>query len=233
MREESFEYIAAVKAGDTGEMADELGDVLLQVVLNSQIASEKGQFDLAQVARNLSEKMIRRHPHVFDNSAGAKINSDQVTTRWEEIKASEGKGKSPKHAINEKDLRYPALYSSHRIGAKTRDLNFDWDEPNQVAYKVEEEWQELKEEITNFPHSNLERVREEMGDFLFSAAQLARHLGLDPEECLDEANRKFVRRFNQVEDMITSEGKGFTDLNQLELDHYWNAVKMKEKESKK
>ncbi len=228
LREESYEFIAAVKSGNTAEMADELGDVLLQVVLHAQIASESGKFDLAQVARTISDKMLRRHPHVFDNKSGASVKTEEVKARWEEIKASEGKAK--KHAINEKDLRYPALLSAHRIGAKTKELNFDWEDPSQVAYKVEEEWQELKEEITSFPDSNISRIREEMGDFLFSAAQLARHLGLNPEECLEEANQKFVRRFNQVEDLIASEGKGFKDLNQRQLDHYWDAVKMKEKE---
>ncbi len=228
IREESYEFIAAVEAQDYEEMADELGDVLLQVVLHSQIASETGKFNLEQVARNISDKMIRRHPHVFDNKDGATIKTEEVKERWEQIKASEGKVK--KYAINEKDLRYPALHSAHRIGAKTKELNFDWEDPSQVSYKVEEEWQELKEEITSFPSSNMQRVKEEIGDFLFSAAQLARHLGLDPEECLDEANRKFVRRFNQVEDLITADSKGFKELNQRELDHYWDAVKMKEKE---
>lgn len=231
LREESYEFIAAVRAHNDEEMADELGDVLLQVVLHAQIASESGKFDLAQVARNISDKMVRRHPHVFDNEAGTSVKTEEVKARWEEIKASEGKTK--KHAINEKDLRYPALLSAHRIGAKTRELNFDWEDPAQVAYKVEEEWQELKEEITSFPQANIKRVREEIGDFLFSAAQLARHLGLDPEECLEEANKKFVRRFNQVEDMISAEGKSFTDLKQRELDHYWDAVKIKEKEGSK
>ena len=227
LREEIYEFISAVKSCDYEEMADELGDVLLQVVLHSQIASESGKFDLAQVAHNISEKMIRRHPHVFDNQAGEQIDSQKVKENWEQIKKSEGKIR--KYEINDKDMRYPALLASHRIGAKTRDLNFDWDDPAQVAYKVEEEWQELKEEITSFPNSNLKRVKEEMGDFLFSAAQLARHLGLDPEECLSEANAKFVRRFNKVEDLITNENLKFTDLNQQELDHYWDAVKMQEK----
>lgn len=227
MREEAYEFISAALAGDFKEMQGELGDVLLQVVLHAQLASEEGHFNLADVARHISDKMIRRHPHVFDNQKGESISSTEVKTNWEKIKAQEGAKK--KYEISDKFLRYPALMSADKIGAKTRELNFDWDDPSQVAYKVEEEWQELKEEITSFPHSNLDRVKEEMGDFLFSAAQLARQLGLDPEECLEAANKKFVKRFNQVEDLIGAKNLGFKDLSQKELDHYWDQVKMNEK----
>lgn len=227
MREEAYEFISAAEKGDAHEMADELGDVLLQVVLHSQIASESKSFDLAQVARTISEKMIRRHPHVFDNKQNTSITTAEVKSNWAKIKEQEGPKAS--YEIGEKYLRYPALLSAHKIGAKTKELNFDWEDPAQVAYKVEEEWQELKEEITSFPQSNLDRVREEMGDFLFSAAQLARHLGLDPEECLARANKKFVGRFNQVEDLIKEKDLKFQDLTQRELDHYWDAVKMREK----
>lgn len=227
MREEAYEFINAAEKGDMNEMADELGDVLLQVVLHAQIASESSSFDLAQVARTISEKMIRRHPHVFANQEKSAITSAEVKSNWAKIKDQEGR--KSEYEIGEKHLRYPALLSAHKIGAKTKELNFDWEDPAQVAYKVEEEWQELKEEITSFPHSNLERVKEEMGDFLFSAAQLARHLGLDPEDCLAQANKKFVGRFNQVEDLIKEKNLKFQDLTQRELDHYWDAVKMREK----
>lgn len=221
--EESYEFVQAVENQNTSEMEEELGDVLLQVVLHSQLASEKGQFDLESVAKKLSDKMVRRHPHVF--SDGDAKTSEEVKVKWQEIKAAE---KQKKYSIDTNDLAAPALTSSFKIGAKTKDLNFDWDDAAQVSYKVEEEWQELKEELM-LSKINKDRVKEELGDFLFSVAQLARHLDVDPEEALRDANKKFVRRFNRIEDMIKSENKTFKDFDQMQLDHYWNLAKGEEK----
>ena len=148
---------------------------------------------------------------------------------WKKIKAEEGK--DPGYAIGEKYLHMPALKSSEKIGAKTKELNFDWEDASQVVYKVEEEWQELKEEIVPGVQVNREAIKEELGDFLFSVAQLARHVGIDPETCLRDSNKKFIRRFNAVEDKLRNEGKTFTDFDQMELDHYWNQVKSEEKNS--
>lgn len=223
--EEAYEFMHAVENDDLEHMEEELGDVLLQVVLHAQIASETKKFDLESVAAKLADKMVRRHPHVFADG-GAKT-ADEVTAKWQEIKASE---KAKRHAIHEGHLAAPALTSSTKIGAKTRELNFDWDDAAQVAYKVEEEWQELKEEIVG-PKINHQRAKEEMGDFLFSVAQLARHLNIDPEAALRDANKKFLRRFNQVEDMIVGEGKNFSQMNQMQLDEYWNMAKSREKKA--
>lgn len=220
--EESYEFMHSVEMQDTAAMEEELGDVLLQVVLHAQIASESHQFDLESVAAKLADKMVRRHPHVF--SDGNAKTAAEVSAKWQEIKAAE---KTKRHAIDNGYLAAPALTSSFKIGAKTRELNFDWDDAAQVGYKVEEEWQELKEEIVA-SKINKERVREEMGDFLFSVAQLARHLDIDPEAALRDANKKFLKRFNQVEDLIGAEGKKFQDMTQMELDEYWNIAKSRE-----
>lgn len=226
--EESYEFSQAVQKKDDKKMEEEIGDVLLQVVLHAQLASEREAFDIESVAKTIAEKMIRRHPHVF-NDDSSKIDSAEVKKRWQEIKQAEKKGEKT-HAINEKHLAAPALQSADRIGQMTKKLNFDWSDVSQVAYKVEEEWQELKEEmIVPGAQLNQERIAEEMGDFLFSTAQLARHAGLDAEEVLHQANQKFVRRFNRVEDLMRADGHDFTDLNQEELDHYWNQIKSEEK----
>lgn len=226
--EESYEFSQAVDKKDDQKMEEEIGDVLLQVVLHAQLASERGAFDLESVAKEIADKMIRRHPHIFDADA-SQIDSAEVKKRWQEIKQEERKGEK-NYAINDKHLAAPALQSADKIGQMTSKLNFDWSEASQVAYKVEEEWQELKEEmIVPGTQLNKERIAEEMGDFLFSTAQLARHAGLEPEEVLHQANQKFVRRFNRVEDLMRADGHDFSELNQEQLDHYWNQTKDEEK----
>lgn len=219
--EESYEYMNAVEKNDEKEMEEELGDVLLQVVLHSVIAEETGKFNIESVSKVLAEKMIRRHPHVFQDK-NSSITAEEVTSNWDKIKKDE---KVKKHSIDMEDTIFPALHSANKIGKKTEKLNFDWEDHTQVIYKVEEEWQELKEELTPGVQHNKERVKEELGDFLFSIAQLARHLDIDPEIALRDANKKFVRRFNQVEDMVRSDKMELTDLTQMELDKYWDKVK--------
>lgn len=231
--EESYEFIQASEEQDFPKMRDELGDVLLQVLLHSEMASEKNHFDLEAVALNLKEKLIRRHPHVFGEQAS--ITSEEVEKNWQEIKAKEKADalEATEFAINDKHLAAPALSSATKIGHKTSELNFDWQDASQVLYKVEEEWQELKEEIVPGIELNRERIKEELGDFLFSTAQLARHAGIDPEEALRDANKKFVRRFNRVETLMKADGHRFQDLNQGELDHYWAIAKQEEKNKNK
>lgn len=231
--EESYEFIQATEDQDFSKMEEELGDVLLQVVLHSQMASEKNLFNLESVAGALKDKLIRRHPHVFAEQA--QISSEQVEKNWQDIKTQERLKKNEKadYAINKNDLAAPALLSSANIGAKTAVLNFDWQDASQVLYKVEEEWQELKEEIIPGIELNKERIAEELGDFLFSTAQLARHAGIDPEKALRDANQKFVRRFNRVEELIKLDGHGFSDLKQEQLDRYWGEAKREEKAQKK
>ena len=224
--EESYEYIHAVEHGDKAHMEEEIGDVLLQVLLHAQIANENGDFDLESVSKKLSEKLIRRHPHVFENR-GSKIDVSDVVTNWEKIKAEEKAHEEAKGLIDQSYLHFPALFSAHKIGKKTAKIGFDWKDATEVLTVVQSEWDEMKEEITG-AGSN-ERLQEELGDLLFSMAQLSRHLGFDPEETLRMANKKFIRRFEAMEKLIKNDRKDLHEMNQEQMDLYWDQVKKDEK----
>ena len=232
--EESYEFIEAVEEKNPKKMEEEIGDVLMQVLLHAQMASEKNQFDIESVSKVLTEKLIRRHPHVFEKKNIA-ITADQVVLNWEKIKAEEKlrEDKEISHyRIKKSVLNAPSLLSAMKIGQKTNDLKFDWDDYTQVAYKVEEEWQELKEELTPHRLINRDAVFEEMGDLLFSVAQLARHLEMDADAALHAANRKFLRRFHSMEDLMEKKGVKLESMNQIQMDVYWNQAKVDEKASK-
>lgn len=232
--EESYEFVEAVEEKDPKKMEEEIGDVLMQVLLHAQMASEKNQFDIESVSKVLTEKLIRRHPHVFENKNTA-ITSDQVVLNWEKIKAEEKlreQGEASHHRIKKSVLNAPALLAATKIGKKTNELKFDWDDYNQVSYKVEEEWQELKEELTPHRPINRDAVFEEMGDLLFSIAQLARHLDMDADAALHAANKKFLRRFHSMEDLMEKKGKRLESMNQEQMDVYWNQAKVNEKAGK-
>lgn len=229
--EESYEFIEAVEEKDPKKMEEEIGDVLMQVLLHTQLGSEKGAFNIESVAAMLTEKLIRRHPHVFrDNQT--KIDADQVLVNWEIIKQEEKKGLDglvTHHRISSSVLNAPPLLAAMKIGKKTHELKFDWEDYKQVVYKVEEEWQELKEELTPQREVNNDAVFEELGDLLFSVAQLARHLNLDPHDALRAANKKFLRRFHAMEDLMLTSGEKIEEMNQEQMDVYWNRAKVNEK----
>ena len=222
--EESYEFIEACELKDPKLMEEELGDVLLQVLLHSTIASENLNFDLESVAKTLADKIVRRHPHVFGNT-GEVISSSQVVENWQEIKILE-KGKR-KYSIDQKYLHAAALESSFKIGQKSTSLNFDWPGFREVIEKVEEEWLEVKAELPAAGKHDPKKVREEIGDLLFSVAQLARHLDINPEECLREANQKFIGRFQKVEDAVKARGNTLEKTPQAELEKIWIEVKKK------
>ena len=229
--EESYEFIEATEEKNAKKMEEEIGDVLLQVMLHAQLGSERNAFDIESVCATLNDKLIRRHPHVFENPV-AGMTSDQVLVNWEKIKAEEKariEGEKTHHRITHSALNAPPLAAAVKIGQKTNEIKFDWDDYHQVSYKVEEEWQELKEELTPHRELNRERVFEEMGDLLFSVAQLARHLNLDPDAALKHANKKFLRRFHAMEDLMLKKGVKLEDMNQTEMDVYWNQAKINEK----
>lgn len=220
--EESYEFIEAVESGNPKLMEEEIGDVLFQVLLHTNMGEERGEFSLESSAKILADKLVRRHPHVF-NKTDAKLTPDQVIENWQKIKTAE-KGEK-KYSIDEKNLHAPALESAFKIGKKSTSVNFDWSNYQQVVMKVEEEWQEVKEELPPTGTYNKERVKEEIGDLLFSVAQLARHLDLNPEECLRDANKKFIKRFKKVEDLARGEGKTLESTPQSELEEYWVKAK--------
>ena len=229
--EESYEFIEAVEEKDPKKMEEEIGDVLMQVLLHAQLGSERGEFDIQSVSGKLTEKLIRRHPHVFENNQ-SKIDADQVLINWEKIKLEEKareNGLVTHHRINPSVLNAPALVSAVKIGKKTNELKFDWEDYKQVIYKVEEEWQELKEELTPHREINRSATFEELGDLLFSLAQLARHLNMDPDEALKAANKKFLRRFHSMEDLMLAKGALMEEMNQEQMDVFWNQAKVNEK----
>lgn len=220
--EEAYEFVEAVESKNPKLMEEEIGDVLFQVLLHTTIGEETKSFSLESAAKGLADKLIRRHPHVFKQTDD-KLTPDQVVENWKKIKAVE-KGER-KYAIDEKFLQAPALESAFKIGKKSTTVNFDWDDYQQVVMKVEEEWQEVKEELPPTGHYNLERVREEIGDLLFSVAQLSRHLGINPEDCLRDANKKFIGRFQKVEDAVKATGRKLEETPQAELEEFWVKVK--------
>ena len=222
--EEAYEFIEATELKDPKMMEEELGDVLLQILLHSTIGAENNSFNLESVAKTLADKIIRRHPHVFGDQSN-QISSQEVLSNWQQIKIQEKGAK--KYSIDTKYLHAPALESAYKIGKKSTSVNFDWEDYYQVVAKVEEEWQEVKEELPPGGKYNKERVKEEIGDLLFSVAQLARHLDLNPEECLRDANRKFIGRFQKVEDVIKSQGRTLEQTAQPELEKIWVEVKKK------
>jgi MazG family protein len=220
--EESYEFIEAVELKDPKLMEEELGDVLLQVLLHATIGEQNKNFSLESAAKVLADKMIYRHPHVFGEK-GTSLSSAEVVSNWKDLKAKEKKEK--KYIIDKKLTYAPALQTAFEIGKKSTTVNFDWENHHQVMMKVEEEWQEVKEELPPGEHFNPERVKEEIGDLLFSVAQLARHLDIDPENCLRDANRKFINRFKKVEDAVNAQGKKLGETPQVELVKIWIEVK--------
>jgi len=220
--EESYEYITAVEKGDWSEMEEELGDILLQIFLHSLIGQEENKFSLESISKVLSQKIIRRHPHVFSHEKKS-ITSDEVERNWKKIKATE---KIEDQAIFKDSLiNLPSLMTATKIGEIAEKIHFDWENPQQVCSKVEEEWLELKEEMADFPNIDHARTQEELGDLLFSIVQLARHLSIDPDEALRTSNKKFIKRFSVVEKLIKKDSKLIEELDQKGLDKYWDLAK--------
>ena len=225
--EESYEFIHATEENQTTKMEDELGDVLLQVLLHSTIGKEAKTFDIETISKTLSEKLIRRHPHIFSKKDSS-IKVDQVLQNWKEIKKSEKKENNEDVLFDNSFLKFPALFSANKIGERTNHIGFDWNDFSEVRKVVEGEWQEFIDEIEADTPSK-DRTYEEFGDLLFSMAQLGRHLKIDPEQALRDANKKFLNRFSKMEELIKIDKLDMKDMNQLEMDKYWDKVKALEK----
>ncbi len=216
--EESYELLNSLLKSDFEETKEELGDVLLQILLHSQLANEKKKFSIEEVCKNLNEKMIRRHPHVFEGNNN--LSMDELHENWEKIKKAEGK--TDHSLLKKKYLNNPSLVAAYKIGKKTNELKFDWTSIEEVITQLESEIKELKEAIA----SKSDEIEEEMGDVLFSAAQVARHLGYNPEINLNKANYKFYRRFSRMDELSDKE---FLDLNMSEKELLWKRVKNEER----
>jgi ATP diphosphatase len=225
--EEAYEVAEAIDNADWPELEGELGDLLLQVVYYTQMGSEDGRFTFDTVVKNISDKMINRHPHVFGDESRDKSSVQQVAD-WEQIKAAERAKKSqamPK-TLDGVALNLPALTRAVKLQNRAARVGFDWPDISGVTDKISEEVDELIEAIKIKTHAD---QVEEYGDLMFVMANLARHLKIDPEEALRSANKKFQRRFEGVENKLAYMGKTPIQSNVDELDELWNAVKRDEK----
>ena len=222
--EEVYELAQAITNSDDPNICKELGDVLLHVCFYAKIGEEKQAFDIADVATQLNNKLIFRHPHVFGE---VKANdAHQVELNWEQIKLKEkGGNKTVLEGVPE---ALPALIKAFRIQEKAANVGFDWDEPSQVWDKVREEEAEVEQEILAYEKEgadNRDRVEEEMGDLLFAMVNAARLYKVNPENALERANRKFIRRFNYVEKKAAEAGRKLKDMTLAEMDALWNEAK--------
>ena len=220
--EETYEVLAAIEADDDPNLREELGDLLLHVVLHSQIASERGAFDFDAVAREIGEKMVRRHPHVFGDDQLA--DTAAVLVRWDEIKRREKSGRGGEGEPSRMDglpALLPALMRAQKAQEKAAKVGFDWRTADEVLAKVREEVDEIEETASGAT----EAVAEEIGDLLFSAVNLARWHKLDAETTLRRATDKFVRRFQHVESALQARGKNWDGTTFEELDALWNEAK--------
>jgi MazG family protein len=222
--EEAYEVAGAVRAKDSANFREELGDLLLLIVMHAEIASESDRFDINGVLKDVTEKLIRRHPHVFGRSDAR--DSGAVLKQWESIKRAEKMGKpagdAGGHYLDDLPAAIPALIRAQKAQSKAARVNFDWTEVRDVIAKVEEEIQELKQAV---PEQDRKSIEDEIGDLLFAAVNLARKCKLDAESVLQAATDKFVRRFNRLEDELRAHGKKLGEVDLAEMDAIWNEIK--------
>jgi MazG family protein len=219
--EEVYEVLDAIDRGDVEDHCEELGDLLLQVVFHAQLRSEAGEFTFDDVAKSISDKMVRRHPHVFGDVEVE--DSNEVLRNWEQIKAGEKAGKKVSvSALDGVPLHLPALLKAHELQKKAAKVGFDWPDAGEVLKKVREEIDELEEAVLS---GDTEHAREELGDLLFVLANVGRHLDCTAEQALQDGNTKFRERFVRMEALIQEEGHTLGDLTLSELDNYWDRIK--------
>ena len=219
--EEVFELCDALIENNVTDIRKELGDVLLHILFYSKIGEEKVQFDIADVADSLNNKLIVRHPHVFGDVSVS--GSHDVELNWEQIKLKEKGGN--KTVLAGVPSAMPALIKAYRIQEKAANVGFDWENVNDVIAKVHEELAEFENELKAGDKTHME---EEMGDMLFSVINLARHLGINPENALEMTNKKFIRRFNYVEQEVLKSGHQLKDMTLQQLDEKWDEAKSQE-----
>jgi MazG family protein len=224
--EEAYEVVEAVHSGQGEKLREELGDLLLQVVFMARISRENGWFDIDGVARAIADKLVRRHPHVFGATDVA--DAAEVVRNWEEIKRSERGTEQKRSALDGVPAALPALLKAFRVTEKAAALGFDWERPEDVVDKLQEEVSELAAEVRASESGRRDRVRAELGDVLFAMANLARHLGVEPETALQEANAKFIRRFRALEERAAAAGQSLRELPLARLDALWDEVKAEE-----
>jgi MazG family protein len=227
--EEAYETFDAIHdadaTGDTTNLREELGDLLLQVVFHSTIGAERGDFTIDDVSAGVTQKLILRHPHVFGDK---KLTGAQdVLDNWDQLKADEraasGKVEKPKDSIlDEVPVHFPGLLEALKVTKKAAKVGFDWENKEQIFAKIDEEISELRSAIGS---GDTENIAEEVGDLLFAVVNLARHLDVEPETALKKTNRKFRERFKFIEEQLKMEGKKLEDSNLEEMDALWNKAK--------
>ncbi len=229
--EEAYEVADAIARKDLDALKDELGDLLLQVVYHAQMAAEAERFDFADVVDAIARKMIRRHPHVFGETSRDAFLAEDM---WQRIKAEEKAERGTAHPsslLADIPVALPALTRAVKLQKRAGSVGFDWPSLTPVLEKAEEEIVELKAAITESEceEDRAKRVGEEFGDLLFVMANIARHLGIDPESSLRDANAKFVRRFRSIEEALTKEGRKPEDATLEEMDQLWDEAKTAER----
>jgi MazG family protein len=217
--EEAYEVAEAARAGNMAHFREELGDLLLHIVMHAEMAREAGNFDISEVTREITEKLIRRHPHVFGESDAR--DTGAVLKQWEAIKHEEKK-ETHEHYLDSLPVALPALVRAQKAQKKAARVNFDWEHLPEVMAKVDEELGETKEAMAS---EDAAAIEDEIGDLLFAVVNLARKCQLDAESTLQKATDKFVARFNLVEKELKAQGKKLGDANLPELDEIWNRVK--------
>lgn len=215
--EEAYEVLEAIDQNDPDKLAEELGDLLLQVVFHAQIADEKGEFNIEDVCRKISEKLIMRHPHVFKGQK--RLTADQVVDQWEEVKRD---NKADYSVLDGVPRSLPALLKAYRIQEKVGRLGFDWKNAAEVMSKLKEEVGEFESALRS---KDSEAMHYELGDLLFSIVNLSRHLGLRAEEALENTNKKFIKRFQFIEKKLAQNGKTLADTTLEEMDALWEESK--------
>ena len=222
--EESYEVLEALDWSSPAALCDELGDLLLQIVFHSRIAKERGEFDIDDVCRCIHQKMVRRHPHVFGQARFD--SSGELLREWERIKAGEkedrGQDEERRSLLDSLPDRLPAIYAAYQVSAKAARVGFDWPTLEALGDKVSEEFQELADAVRTRDEAG---VREEVGDFLFAAINVARFLQVDPETSLSRANRKFSRRYRDLEEHFARQGRPLAEVEPEEMERQWQGQK--------
>lgn len=214
--EETYELTDAITEGNWSGIKEELGDLLLHIVFYAKIAAEENQFTIDDVITGISQKLIDRHPHIYGD---VKVNNDEdVKRNWEKLKLKEGK----KSVLSGVPRTMPALVKAMRLQEKAKQVGFEWENKEQVWDKVKEEEKELQEAIDTGDHTKME---EEFGDLVFSMVNFARFLNVDAENALEVTNKKFIRRFSQMEEKALASGRDLNEMTLQEMDAIWNQIK--------
>jgi XTP/dITP diphosphohydrolase/ATP diphosphatase len=248
--EETYEVIEAIDERDWPALRDELGDLLLQVLFYARMAEEQSFFNLEQVVSGLANKLVRRHPHVFEDESGKRMDAEQALGRWNQMKAEEkGRSKSedaaappdsqPNSLLGETPRGLPAMLEAYKISTRAAAAGFDWPDAAAVLDKLEEEISELRAELAQKAEASVglndstghARVEEEIGDMFFTVVNVARRLGLEPESALQRTNRKFRQRFARMEHKLRSRGQDVAGASMRELDAAWEEVKREESDA--